>query len=65
MTVKDKFAKLVDVKSIVTITLTFVFCYLSIRKYVTPDQFLTIYSVVVSFFFGVKVGQDSGQDRSK
>lgn len=39
---KDKLSKLIDVKSIVTILLTGVFGYLSIRGEVTPDQFLTV-----------------------
>ena len=50
---KEKFAKLVDVKSIVTLLLTGVFCYLSIIGKL-PTEFLTIYTTVVSFYFGVQ-----------
>ena len=50
---KEKFAKLVDVKSIVTILLTIVFCYLSITKTLTPE-FMTIYTVVIAFYFGTQ-----------
>ncbi len=63
MSIKDKITKLIDVKSIMTLTLTMVFCYLSIRRYINTDQFLTIYSVIISFFFGVKIGQKNDQDR--
>lgn len=59
MTFKDKLIKLVDVKSIVTILLASVFCYLAIIERVSADQFLTIFTVVISFFFGVKSGQES------
>ena len=59
MTFKDKLIKLVDVKSIVTILLASVFCYLAIVERVSADQFLTIFTVVISFFFGVKSGQES------
>ena len=59
MTFKDKLVKLVDVKSIVTILLASVFCYLAIVERVSADQFLTIFTVVISFFFGVKSGQES------
>ena len=59
MTFKDKLIKLVDVKSIVTILLASVFCYLAIAERVSADQFLTIFTVVISFFFGVKSGQES------
>lgn len=59
MTFKDKLIKLVDVKSIVTILLASVFCYLAIIERVSADQFLTIFTVVISFFFGVKSGQET------
>lgn len=65
MKIKDRLAKLVDVKSIMTISLTLVFCYMSVVGRITADQFLTIFSVVISFFFGVKFGQDNVQGRSE
>jgi hypothetical protein len=61
MKLTDKFVKLIDVKSIMTILLTIVFCILAAKEIVSAEQFLTVYTVVVSFFFGVK----SGQDQSK
>ena len=51
---KDKLSKLIDVKSIVTVLLTGVFGYLSIRGEVTPDQFLTVFTVVIAFYFGTQ-----------
>ena len=54
---KDKLIKLIDVKSIVTILITLVFCYLSVTGAITPEQFVTIFMMVVSFYFGVKSGQ--------
>lgn len=57
MTIKERFAKLFDVKSITTILLTLTFCVLSIRSDVSSDQYLTIYAVVISFFFGTKYGE--------
>mgnify|MGYP003540210338 CR=1 FL=1 len=53
MTLKERLAKLVDVKSIVTILLTGVFCYLSVAGKL-PSEFLTIYSTVIAFYFGVQ-----------
>jgi hypothetical protein len=47
-----------------TILLTGVFCYLAVTKVINAEQFLTVYTVVVSFFFGVKSGRDNNQDRS-
>lgn len=61
MRLRDRLIKLVDVKSIMTILLTVMFCVLAWNKVVSAEQFLTVYTVVISFFFGVK----SGQDQSK
>lgn len=51
---KDKLAKLIDVKSIVTIALTAVFCVLAIRRDVSVEHFLTVYTVIIAFYFGVQ-----------
>ena len=51
---KEKLAKLVNVKSIVTLILCGVFAYLSIIGYIMPDQFLTIFTIVIGFYFGVQ-----------
>ena len=51
---KEKITKLVNVKSIVTIILCGVFSYLSIMGKIMPDQFLTIFTVIISFYFGVQ-----------
>lgn len=56
MTIKERFAKLCDVKSITTVLLTLTFCILALRSDVSSDQYLTIYAVVISFFFGTKYG---------
>lgn len=61
MKLTDKFVKLIDVKSIMTILLTVVFCILAAKEIVSAEQFLTVYTVVVSFFFGVKSGQDQNK----
>lgn len=45
---------LLTVKSIVTIVLTLVFSYLSVVGRISGEQFLTIFSVVVAFYFGTQ-----------
>lgn len=57
--VKDKIAKLIDVKSIVTLLLTVVFCVLSITATV-GQEFMTIFTVVISFYFGTQTAKKSG-----
>lgn len=46
--------RLVSIKSIVTLILTGVFAYLSITGVISGEQFLTIFTVVISFYFGVQ-----------
>lgn len=52
---KERLSKLLSVKSIVTILLTIVFCYLSIIEVVAAELFLSIFTVVISFYFGTQV----------
>lgn len=49
-----RLAALLSVKSIVTIVLTAVFAYLSIVGTISGTDFLTIFLMVVSFYFGTQ-----------
>lgn len=66
-----KLAKLIDVKSIVTFVLTGVFAYLSVIGVVSGEQFLTVFTMVISFYFGTQAGKkekednDNGEDTNK
>ena len=51
---KNKLTKLIDVKSIITIALTGTFVYLSLYGFINPEQFLTIFTVIISFYFGTQ-----------
>ena len=59
---KEKLAKLVNVKSIVTLIICCVFAYLSIIGQILPDQFLTIFTVIISFYFGSQYGKKEGNN---
>lgn len=54
MKFRDRLARLIDVKTIVTFALTAAFVYLSIIGEVKPEIFMTIYTMVVSFYFGTQ-----------
>ena len=49
-----KIEKLIDVKSIVTLTLTAVFAVLSLKSNISEEQFLTVFTTVIAFYFGVQ-----------
>lgn len=54
-------AKLIDVKSLVTLILTVVFAVLAIRGMITPDQFLTVFTTVIAFYFGTQSRKKEGE----
>lgn len=54
-------AKLIDVKSLVTLILTAVFAVLSVKGNISSDQFLTVFTVVISFYFGIQYEKTKGE----
>lgn len=50
---KKRFSNLVSVKSIVTIALTGVFSYMAVMGIISQD-FMTIYAVIIAFYFGTQ-----------
>lgn len=51
---KERLSKLLTVKSIVTIILTVVFAVLALTAVVTAEQFISIFTVVIAFYFGTQ-----------
>ena len=57
---KKRLSNLLTVKSIVTVTLTAVFSVLSLRGTISGTEFLTIFTVVIGFYFGTqRVSEDT------
>ena len=61
-------SNLLCVKSIVTLILTLSFAYLAITGQVSSQDFLTIFLIVISFYFGtqsekIQSGLDSENDK--
>ena len=50
-----RLANLLAIKSLVTLILTAVFAWLTVSGGVTADQFLTVFTVVIAFYFGTQV----------
>ena len=61
-----RLAALISVKSLVTIALTALFAVLCLRGDITGQDFMTIFLIVVSFYFGTQTQKISdavgGQD---
>lgn len=58
-----KICNLIDVKSLVTIALTGVFSVLSVQGRISSEQFLTVFTVVISFYFGTQYQKNSKEDK--
>lgn len=61
----EKIAKLIDIKSIVTIAVTIVFCVLSMKQIISGEQFLTIFSVIIAFYFGTQYQKNAQTKQDK
>ena len=58
--IRNRMAKLLCVKSIVTILLTAVFGILAVTGRV-EQEFMTIYAVIISFYFGTQHERSGGE----
>lgn len=52
--------KLLTVKSIVTILLATVFSVLALRGVISGQEYLTIFTVVIGFYFGTQAEKRNG-----
>lgn len=58
---KEKLAKLIDVKSIMTLLLTVVFCVLALTGVISGQEFITIFTVIVGFYFGTQAQKTAAE----
>lgn len=63
MKIKDRLAKLIDVKSLITLILTVVFAVQTTKGIITSDQFQTIFTTVIAFYFGTQFNKNSKEDK--
>ena len=54
--------KLLKVKSIVTILMSMVFCYLAVARIISGEQFITIFTTVIAFYFGTQAQRKEKND---
>lgn len=55
-----RICNLLTIKSLVTLSLTAVFAVLTLNGHVSADQFLTVFTVVIAFYFGTQAEKLSG-----
>lgn len=59
MRIVDKIVKLIDVKSIVTLIFAVTFTVLAVKGAISAEQFLTVFTTVIAFYFGVQHQKNS------
>lgn len=55
-----RIAKLINVKNIMSLSLTAVFCVLALRGDIVPENYEKIFTMVISFFFGYQLNKKEG-----
>ena len=61
--IKEKLAKLIDVKSIMTIALTILFIILALKQIIDGNAVMTVYTTVIAFYFGTQVEKKSNENK--
>ena len=61
---RKQISKLIDVKSLVTLTLTAVFAYLSVVSKISSEQFQTVFTTVIAFYFGTQAQKNVKEDKN-
>lgn len=54
---EERLSKLLTVKSIVTLLLTVVFCVLSVAGVVKGQEFMTVFTTVIAFYYGTQTAK--------
>lgn len=59
--IKEKFAKLIDVKSIITFGVVGTVMFLALKGAIAPDKIFDMGLMIVGYFFGVKRGKEEAK----
>jgi hypothetical protein len=50
----NAFVNLLKVKTLVTLSLTVVFCILALKNVISGTEFIQIFTVIIAFYFGTQ-----------
>ena len=54
---KNRIDKLLSIKSLVTLAMTGLFCVLALRGELSGQDFLTVFTTVIAFYFGTQTAK--------
>ena len=55
---RERFSKLMTIKSLVTLAATGVFCALAAMGIIGPEQFMTVFVTIIGFYFGTQATKE-------
>ena len=56
-----RLANLLCIKSLVTLVLTVVFATLALRGDITGEQFITLFTMIIGFYFGTQATKEGAK----
>lgn len=56
-----RLANLLTIKSLVTLIVTAVFAVLALRSTISGEQFLTVFTVIIAFYFGTQAAKEESK----
>jgi 5-bromo-4-chloroindolyl phosphate hydrolysis protein len=59
---KARLVKLLNVKSIISMVMTLVFCYLAIVGIIGAELYVPIFTTVISFYFGTQMEKKANEN---
>lgn len=59
---KTRLSKLLTIKSLVTMTLTIIFSFLAVTGRIPTRDYITIYTVIISFYFGTQAEKNVSRE---
>lgn len=62
--IKERLAKLLNIKSIISLIMTVVFCYLAIVGIISAEIFAPIFTTIIAFYFGTQVEKKNQENGS-
>ena len=62
-TIKENLANLIKVKTLVTLIVSVVFAVLSLTNRINSSDFLTVFLMVISFYFGTQSEKNAQEDK--
>ena len=57
----NRVTALLSIKSLVTLALTAVFAVLALRTDVSPQELMTVFTVIIGFYFGTQSERTGGK----